>query len=73
MEFLITIILLLIGFGWLAFQNRSKAQETDNSKNDELVQQIIDLKSELSAKEERIKILNENIKKDQDTIVETEE
>ena len=58
MEFLITIILLLIGFGWLAFQNRSKAQETDNSKNDELVQQIIELKSELSAKEERIKILN---------------
>ena len=73
MEFLITIILLLIGFGWLAFQNRSKAQETDNSKNNELVQQIIDLKSELSAKEERIKILNEKIKEAQETKEETEE
>ena len=73
MEFLITIILLLIGFSWLAFQNRSKAQETDNSKNDELVQQIIDLKSELSAKEERIKILNEKIKEAQETKEETEE
>ena len=73
MEFLITIILLLIGFGWLAFQNRSKAQETDNSKNDELVQQIIDLKSELSAKEERIKILNEKIKEAQETKEEIEE
>ena len=73
MEFLITIILLLIGFGWLAFQNKSKAQETDNSKNDELVKQIIDLKSELSAKEERIKILNEKIKEAQETKEETEE
>ena len=73
MEFLITIILLLIGFSWLAFQNRSKALETDNSKNDELVQQIIDLKSELSAKEERIKILNEKIKEAQETKEETEE
>ena len=73
MEFLITIILLLIGFGWLAFQNRSKSKETDNSKNDELVQQIIDLKSELSAKEERIKILNEKIKEAQETKEETEE
>ena len=73
MEFLITIILLLIGFGWLAFQNRSKAQETDNSKNNELVQQLIDLKSELSAKEERIKILNEKIKEAQETKEETEE
>ena len=73
MEFLITIILLLIGFSWLAFQNRSKAHETDNSKNDELVQQIIDLKSELSAKEERIKILNEKIKEAQETKEETEE
>ena len=73
MEFLITIILLLIGFSWLAFQNRSKAHETDNSKNDEMVQQIIDLKSELSAKEERIKILNEKIKEAQETKEETEE
>ena len=73
MEFLITIILLLIGFSWLAFQNRSKAHETDNSKNDELVQQIIDLKSELSAKEERIKFLNEKIKEAEETKQETEE
>ena len=57
----------------ITFQNRSKAQETDNSKNDELVQQIIDLKSELSAKEERIKILNEKIKEAQETKEETEE
>ena len=73
MEFLITIILLLIGFSWLAFQKRSKVHETDNSKNDEMVQQIIDLKSELSAKEERIKILNEKIKEAHETKEETEE
>ena len=64
---------MLVGFGVITFQNRSKAQETDNSKNDELVQQIIDLKSELSAKEERIKILNEKIKEAQETKEETEE
>ena len=73
MEFFIIITLLLIGFGVITFQNRSKAQETDNSKNDELVQHIIDLKSELSAKEERIKILNEKIKEAQETKEETEE
>ena len=73
MEFFIIITLLLVGFGLITFQNRSKAQETDNSKNDELVQQIIDLKSELSAKEERIKILNEKIKEAQETKDETEE
>ena len=73
MEFFIIITLLLIGFGLITFQNRSKAQETDNSKNDELVQHIIDLKSELSAKEERIKILNEKIKEAQETKEETEE
>ena len=38
-----------------------------------MVQQIIDLKSELSAKEERIKILNEKIKEAQETKEETEE
>ncbi len=73
MEFFIIITLLLVGFGVITFQNTSKAQETDNSKNDELVQQIIDLKSELSAKEERIKILNEKIKEAQETKDETEE
>ena len=73
MEFFIIITLLLIGFGVITFQNRSKAQETDNSNNDELVQQIIELKSELSAKEERIKILNEKIKEAQETKEETEE
>lgn len=73
MEFFIIITLLLVGFGVITFQNRSKAQETDNSKNDELVQQIIELKSELSAKEERIKILNEKIKEAQETKEETEE
>ena len=73
MEFFIIITLLLVGFGVITFQNRSKVQETDNSKNDELVQQIIDLKSELSAKEERIKILNEKIKEAQETKDETEE
>jgi len=73
MEFFIIITLLLVGFGVITFQNRSKAQETDNSKNDELVKQIIDLKSELSAKEERIKILNEKIKEAQETKEETEE
>ena len=73
MEFFIIITLLLVGFGVITFQNRSKAHETDNSKDDELVQQIIDLKSELSAKEERIKILNEKIKEAQETKEETEE
>ena len=73
MEFFIITTLLLVGFGVITFQNRSKAQETDNSKNDELVQQIIVLKSELSAKEERIKILNEKIKEAQETKEETEE
>ena len=73
MEFFIIITLLLVGFGVITFQNRSKAQETDNSKNNELVQQIIDLKSELSAKEERIKILNEKIKEAQGSKEETEE
>lgn len=73
MEFLIIITLLLVGFGVITFQNRFKAQETDNSKNDESVQQIIYLKSELSAKEERIKILNEKIKETQETKEETEE
>ena len=73
MEFFIITTLLLVGFGVITFQNRSKAQETDNSKNDELVQQIIVLKSELSATEERIKILNEKIKEAQETKEETEE
>ncbi len=73
MEFFIIITFLLLGFGVITFQNRSKTQETNNSKNNELVQQIIDLKSELSAKEERIKILNEKIKEAQETKEETEE
>ena len=72
MEFFIIITFLLLGFGLITFQNRSKAQETGNSKNDELVQQIIELKSELSAKEERIKNLNEKIKDAQETKEETE-
>ena len=73
MEFFIIITLLLLGFGVITFQNRSKSHETNNSKNDELIQQIIDLKSELSAKEERIKILNEKIKEAQETKEEIEE
>lgn len=73
MEFFIIITLLLLGFGVITFQNRSKSHETNNSKNDELVQQIIYLKSELSAKEERIKILNEKIKEAQETKEEIEE
>ena len=73
MEFFIIITLLLVGFVLITLQIRSKAQETHNSNNNELVQQIIDLKSELSAKEERIKILNEKIKDTQETKEETEE
>lgn len=73
MEFFIIITLLLLGFGVITFQNRSKSHETSNSKNDELIQQIIYLKSELSAKEERIKILNEKIKEAQETKEEIEE
>ena len=56
MEFFIIITLLLVGFGVITFQNRSKAQETDNSKNDELVQQIIELKSEFG----RYKLVGQN-------------
>ena len=73
MEFFIIITLLLVGFVLITLQIRSKAQETHNSNNNELVQQIIDLKSELSAKEERIKILNEKIKDVQETKKESEE
>ena len=73
MEFIITIALLIIGFAWIAYQNKSKGIDLDNSKNDDLVQQIIDLKSELSAKEERIKILNEKILETQESKEETEE
>jgi DNA recombination protein RmuC len=73
MEFIITIALLIIGFAWIAYQNKSKGLDLDNSKNDDLVQQIIDLKSELSAKEERIKILNEKILETQESKEETEE
>ena len=73
MEFFIIITLLLVGFVLITLQIRSKAQETHNSNNNELVQQIIDLKSELSAKEERIKILNEKIKDVKETKKETEE
>lgn len=73
MEFIITIALLIIGFAWIAFQNKSKGSDHDNSKNDDLVQQIINLKSELSAKEERIKILNEKILETQESKEETEE
>ena len=73
MEFIITIALLIIGFAWIAYQNKSKRLDLDNPKNDDLVQQIIDLKSELSAKEERIKILNEKILETQESKEETEE
>jgi len=73
MEFIITIALLIIGFAWIAYQNKSKGLDLDNPKNDDLVQQIIDLKSELSAKEERIKILNEKILETQESKEETEE
>jgi len=73
MEFIITIALLIIGFAWIAYQNKSKGLDLDNPKNDDLVQQIINLKSELSAKEERIKILNEKILETQESKEETEE
>ena len=73
MEFFIIITLLLVGFVLITLQIRSNAQKTNNSNNNKLVQQIIDLKSELSAKEERIKILNEKIKDVQETKKETEE
>ena len=72
-SFIITIALLIIGFAWIAYQNKSKGSDHDNSKNDDLVQQIINLKSELSAKEERIKILNEKILETQESKEETEE
>jgi len=73
MEFFITIVLLIIGFGWLAYQNKSKNLDLDNSKNEDLIQQIIALKSELSAKEERVKILTEKIKEAEESKEESEE
>jgi len=69
---LFIIILLALGFGWLVYQNKYQSNEANSSKNDELIQQVIELKSELSAKDERIKILNEQLKENQNSKEETE-
>ena len=69
---LFIIILLALGFGWLVYQNKYQSNEANSSKNDELFQQVIELKSELSAKDERIKILNEQLKENQNSKEETE-
>lgn len=69
---LFIIILLIIGFGWLVYQNRAQPNKSDDSKTDDLIQQVIELKSELSAKDERIKILNERLKESQDSKEEIE-
>ena len=69
---LFIIILLIIGFGWLVYQNKRQTHEGKQSKSDDLIQQIIELKSELSAKEERIKILNEKIQVSEDSKQENE-
>jgi len=69
---LFIIILLVLGFGWLVYQNKFQSNEANDSKNDELIQQVIELKSELSAKDERIKILNEQLKESQNSKEETE-
>ncbi len=64
---LFIIILLIVGFGWLVYQNRVQPNKSNDSKTDDLIQQVIELKSELSAKDERIKILNERLKESQDS------
>ncbi|MDB2675034.1 DNA recombination protein RmuC [Flavobacteriales bacterium] len=69
---LFIIILLVLGFGWLVYQNKFQSNEANDSKNDELIQQVIELKSELSAKDERIIILNEQLKESQNSKEETE-
>lgn len=69
---LFIIILLVLGFGWLVYQNKYQSNEANGSKNDELIQQVIELKSELSAKDERIIILNEQLKESQNSKEETE-
>lgn len=69
---LFIIVLLIIGFGWLVYQNRTQPNVVNNSKTDDLIQQVIDLKSELSAKEERIKILDEKLQENQHSKEETE-
>lgn len=69
---LFIIVLLIIGFGWLVYQNRTQPNIVNNSKTDDLIQQVIDLKSELSAKEERIKILDEKLQESQHSKEETE-
>lgn len=69
---LFIIILLVLGFGWLVYQNKFQSNEANDSKNDELIQQVIELKSELSAKDERINILNEQLKESQNSKEETE-
>ena len=69
---LFIIILLFIGFGWLVYQNRTQPKKSDDSKTDDLIQQVIELKSELSAKDERIKILNEQLQDSQDSKEEIE-
>lgn len=60
MEYAILIV-LIIGFAWLYIQSRNKSEDSSNFKEKELTQQIISLNAELSAKEERIKILNERL------------
>lgn len=60
MEYAILTI-LVSGFAWLYFQNRNKSENSSNFKEKELNQQIISLNAELSAKQERIKILNEQL------------
>ncbi len=69
---LFIIILLFIGFGWLVYQNRTQPKKSDDAKTDDLIQQVIELKSELSAKDERIKILNEQLQDSQDSKEEIE-
>ena len=72
MEYLI-ITLLLTGFGWLFYQSRIQPKQDSNSEKEDLIQQIIELKSELSAKDERLKILHEKITENEISKEENEE
>jgi len=67
-----SIIILFLGLGWLFYLIKTQKNKSEDSKTEDLIQQVIELKSELSAKDERIKILNEQLKESQDSKEEAE-
>lgn len=63
---IIIILLLIAGFSWLYYQSKQQNKTSLSSeKEEELVQSIIELKSELSAKNERIHHLQAQLEESQ--------